>query len=450
MQKNDIYELTITGMTDDGDGVGRVDGIAVFVPYTLVGEQVRVQIVKVLKTYAYARLLEVMKPSVHRRKAECPCFYQCGGCQLWHMDMEEELAYKQQKVTDCLRRIGKLDIEAEKTVQASDHLRYRNKAQFPVTPEGIGFYRRNSHTVIPMSDCLIQGQWNTEVIGAVKNWMEKFQIPAYDEQSHNGLLRHIYTRSGAEGILVTLVTAKAEIPHKKELLDELCGLHLPICGIVQNINPDRTNVVLGKEMRTLWGQGYLVDHIGRVKFKISPVSFYQINPEATLRLYDIAKKFAGLSGKEILWDLYCGIGTIGLFMADMASKVIGVEIVPQAIENAKENAELNGIENAEFYCGKAEEVAPKLMEQGERPDVVILDPPRKGCDERLLQTVVKVKPERIVYVSCKPSTLARDLKYLVEKGYTVARVVPVNMFPKTEHVECCVLLCRGNRGKTIV
>ncbi len=442
MQKNEIYELTITGMTDEGDGVGRVDGMAVFVPYTIVGEQVRVLIVKVLKTFAYGKLLEVIKPSVHRTKAECPHFYQCGGCQLWHMDMEEELAYKQQKVTDCLKRIGKLDVEAEKTVLASDYLRYRNKAQFPVTPEGIGFYRRNSHHVIPMEDCLIQGKWNRDILRAVQAWMTEYSIPAYEEQSHKGLIRHIYTRSGESGILVVLVTTRAELPHQKELVERLGGLNLPICGIVQNINSERTNVVLGREMKTLWGKDYLVDAIGRVKFKISPHSFYQVNPEATLRLYDIAKKFANLTGKEILWDLYCGIGTIGLFMADMARKVIGVEIVPQAIENAKENAERNGIENAEFYCGKAEEVAPKLMEQGERPDVVILDPPRKGCDERLLQTVVEVKPERIVYVSCKPSTLARDLKYLTDKGYTVSRVVPVNMFPKTEHIESVALLRR--------
>ena len=442
MQKNEVYEVEITGMTDEGNGVGRVDTMAVFVPYTIVGERVRILIVKVLKHYAFGKLLDVIKPSIHRRKAECPYFYQCGGCQLWHMDMETELAYKRQKVTDCLTRLGKLDIEAEEVVNSPEELRYRNKAQFPVTAEGIGFYRRNSHTVIPMEDCLIQGEWNRAINRAVAEWMEKFQIPAYDEAKHTGLVRHIYTRNGDGGILVTLVTAKAELPQKQELIDRLLGLKLPICGIVQNINPKPTNVVLGFENKTLWGEGHLIASIGKVKFQISPLSFYQVNPGATLKLYQLAKDFAGLTGEETLWDLYCGIGTIGLFMADKAKKVIGVEIVPAAVENAKENAKLNGISHAEYYCGKAEDLAPELVKQSGKPDVVILDPPRKGCEEKLLQTVAEVAPKRIVYVSCKPSTLARDLKYLTEHGYTVGRVVPVNMFPKTEHIECVVRLCR--------
>ncbi len=442
MQKNEVYEVEITGMTDEGDGVGRVDNMAVFVPYTSVGERVRILIVKVLKTYAFGKLLEVITPSTHRRKSECPYFYQCGGCQLWHMDMEEELAYKQQKVTDCLNRLGKLDIEAKPVANPSTETRYRNKAQFPVTPEGIGFYRRNSHTVIPIEDCLIQGEWNKEIIGAVKEWMEEFNIPAYDEKTHQGLIRHIYTRRGESGIFITLVTAKAELAHKGELIECLLGLHLPICGIIQNINEKTTNVVLGKENKTLWGEGYLIDSIGKVKFQISPLSFYQVNPEATLKLYQLAQDFAGLTGKEVLWDLYCGIGTIGLFMASRAKKVIGVEIIPDAVENARVNAKLNGITHAEYYCGKAEDLALKLVEQGGEPDVVILDPPRKGCDAKLLQTVAEVAPKRIVYVSCKPSTLARDLKYLTENGYIVKKVVPVNMFPKTEHIECVVQLCR--------
>ncbi len=442
MQKNEIYEIDITGMTDAGDGVGKADGIAVFVPYTIVGETVRVLIVKMMKTYAYGKLLEVLKPSVHRKKSECPYFYQCGGCQLWHLDMETELAYKQQKVNDCLHRIGKLELDAESVRLASGETRYRNKAQFPVTPEGIGFYRRNSHSVIPMEDCLIQGEWNQAIVTAVDGWMKKYAVSAYDEEKNSGLIRHIYTRCGDRGILVTLVTKEREIPKEKELVETLQATGLPLAGIVQNINSKNTNVVLGRENRTLWGKGFLIDTIGKVKFKISPLAFYQVNPSATLRLYEIAKKFAGLTGKEILWDLYCGIGTIGLFMAEKAHKVIGVEIVPDAIENAKENAKLNGIEHAEFYCGKAEELASVLVREKGRPDVVILDPPRKGCEEALLRTVAEVKPERIVYVSCKPSTLARDLKYLTEHGYKAKKVVPVNMFPKTEHVECCALLCR--------
>ncbi|MBR5152000.1 MAG: 23S rRNA (uracil(1939)-C(5))-methyltransferase RlmD [Clostridia bacterium] len=440
MQKNEIYEIEITGMTDEGDGVGKAEGMAVFVPYTIVGERVRVLIVKVMKTYAYGKLLEVLSPSEHRRKAECPYFYQCGGCQLWHLDMDAELSYKQQKVNDCLHRIGKLDVDAESVRLASGETRYRNKAQFPVTPEGIGFYRRNSHSVIPMEDCLIQGEWNETIVRNVKQWMETNGVSAYDEATGKGCVRHIYTRSGASGILVTIVTAEQAMPKKEELIEMLTGTGIPISGIIQNINGKKTNVVLGRENKVLWGQGYLLDTLGRVKYKISPLSFYQVNPSATLRLYEIAKKFAGLTGKETLWDLYCGIGTIGLFMAEKAEKVIGVEIIPDAVENAKENATLNDIENAEFYCGKAEELAPVLVKEHGRPDVVILDPPRKGCEESLLQTVSQVQPERIVYVSCKPSTLARDLKYLTEHGYFVKKVVPVNMFPRTEHVETVVML----------
>lgn len=447
MQKNEIYEMTITGMSDAGDGVGRVDGMAVFVPYTIIGETVRVLIVKVLKNYAYGKLTEVCKPSPHRTKAECPYFYQCGGCQLWHMDTEAELAYKQQKVNDCLARIGKLEIKAEKTVLASEEKRYRNKAQFPVTADGIGFYRRNSHAVIDMEDCLIQGEWNRQIVAAVRVWMREASVPPYDEEQHKGVLRHIYTRSGADGILVTLVSATDKLPQTERLIRILSETELPICGIVQNINAERTNVVLGRKNRTLWGKGSLEDNIGRVRFEISPHSFYQVNPSATLRLYQIAKKFAKLSGREILWDLYCGIGTIGLFMADNAKKVIGVEVVEQAIADAKENAERNGIQNAEFYCGKAEDIAPKLVADGKIPDVVILDPPRKGCEESLLKTVTAVMPKRIVYVSCKPSTLARDLRYLTEHGYTAERVVPVNMFPKTEHIECVVSLTRKDRNE---
>ncbi len=443
MQKNDMFEIEITGMTDDGDGVGRADGMAVFVPYTIVGETVRVLIVKVMKTYAFGKLLDVIHPSIHRRKAECPYFYQCGGCQLWHMDMEEELAYKRQKVEDCLRRIGKLDAEVESVRLASEEIRYRNKAQFPVTPEGIGFYRRNSHTVIPMTDCLIQGEWNQTIVQAVDTWMKANDIPAYCEETKKGLVRHIYTRYGESGILVTLVMTQKEIPQEKALITSILSTGLPIAGIIQNLNAKATNVVLGRENHTLWGKDYLIDKIGRVKFKISPLSFYQVNPAATLRLYEIAKKFAGLSGKEVLWDLYCGIGTIGLFMAEQAKQVIGVEVVPAAIENAKENAILNGVENSEFYCGKAEELAPMLLEKHGRPNAVVLDPPRKGCEESLLQTVVNAKPERIVYVSCKASTLARDLRYLSEHGYMVKRVVPVNMFPKTSHVECVTLLTKA-------
>lgn len=442
MQKNEVYEVEITGMTDEGDGVGRVNSMAVFIPYTLPGERVRIIIVKVLKHYAFGKLLEVLKPSLHRVKAECPYFYQCGGCQLWHMDLEAELNYKRQKVQDCLTRIAGLDIEVEPTLAPGERLRYRNKAQFPVTSAGIGLFRRNSHTVIPVEDCLIQGKWNMEIISVVQGWMKKYEIPPYDEERDSGFLRNIYTREGESGILVTLVTRERKFPHPDALVQELRALEIPIVGILQNINLKKTNVVLGTEMRILWGEKELTDRIGHVKFHISPLSFYQVNAEGTLCLYETVREFAGLSGKEVLWDLYCGIGTIGLFLASEVKRLAGIEIVPEAVENARTNARLNGIENAEYYCGKAEKLAPSLMREGGRPDVVILDPPRKGCDAALLDTVLKAAPRRIVYVSCKPSTLARDLKILAAGGYGVRRAIPVNMFPCSAHVETVVKLVR--------
>ncbi len=443
IQKNEVYEIEITGMTEEGDGVGRVDNMAVFVPYTIVGETVRVLIVKVLKNYAFGKLLEVLKPSLHRVKAECPYFYQCGGCQLWHMDREAELLYKRQKVEDCLRRLGKLEITPEPTADCGVMERYRNKAQYPVTPDGIGFYRRNSHQVIPMTDCRLQGEQDAVVLTQVTEWMAEIGIEPYNEENHTGTLRHIYLREGKGEILLVLITRTEEPLEVNCLLQKLKEKKLPIVGIVQNINDQKTNVVLGRKNSLLWGRDYLIDNIGDVKFKISPQSFYQVNRFETKELYQLAVEFAGLTGHETLWDIYCGIGTIGQFMAKKAGKVIGVELVPEAVVNAKENAEINQISNCEYYCGKAEVLVPKLVAQGERADVVILDPPRKGCEERLLDAVASVRPKRIVYISCKPSTLARDLNYLAQKGYETLKVIPVNMFPKTSHIESIALLERG-------
>ncbi len=440
IQKNDIYEIEITGMTEEGDGVGRVDSMAVFVPYTIVGEKVRVLIVKVLKNFAYGKLMEVLEPSSHRVKAECPYFYQCGGCQLWHMDRDAELSYKRQKVEDCLKRLGKLDMIPEETDDCGMMERYRNKAQYPVTEDGIGFYRRNSHQVIPMTDCRLQGERDALVLDAVKEWMAEEAITPYTEENHQGILRHIYLREGKEGILLVLVTRTKELLKTDGLLSKLKEREISVVGIVQNINEKQTNVVLGRENTCLWGKDYLVDAIGHVQFKISSQSFYQVNRYETEQLYRLAGGFAELTGKETLWDIYCGIGTIGQFLAKKAGKVIGVEIVPEAVENAKENAVLNEIANAEYYCGKAEVLVPELVARGERADVVILDPPRKGCETELLDAVASVKPKRIVYISCKPSTLARDLKYLAEKGYETQKVIPVNMFPRTSHVETVALL----------
>lgn len=449
MNKNDVFEIEITGMTDDGSGVGRAEGIAVFVPYTIVGETVRTHIIKINKTYAIGKLLEVVIPAQTRVKAECPYFYRCGGCQLWHMDYSEELKFKQNKVSDCIKRIAGLDVPVSEIIGADCVSRYRNKVQLPVSNEGIGFYRRNSHDVIDMYDCLLQSTDTKKIIDSIRKWMCEYDIEPYDEKEKSGNIRHIYTRSCDGGIMVVIVTKEDELPNKKELISAISDTKLKISGIIQNINTRDTNVVLGRKNIILWGREFVSDKLDKLNFEISPNSFYQVNKTQMLKLYSEAKSMAGLTGHEMLWDVYCGIGTIGQFMADKCGRVVGIEIVPEAVENARENARLNNIKNAEYYCGAAEKLAPVLVGEGLKPDVVILDPPRKGCDERLLNTIIKVKPKRIVYISCKPSTLARDLKYLNSNGYTPQKIVPVDMFPRTCHVETVCLLSKLNAKQHI-
>lgn len=445
MRKNEEYEIEITGMTDEGSGVGRVGGMAVFVPYTIEGETVRIVIVKVLKNYAHGKLLEVVKPSPHRVKSECGVFYQCGGCQFWHMDYECELKVKQKKVEDCLSRIGGINIPVLPILGANEQTRYRNKAQFPVSRDGIGMYALRSHRVVDTDDCLIQDVRNVAVVHCVREWMAEYRIEPYDERAHEGVVRHIYTRSGKGGMVVCLVTRTKKLPFAEKLVQVLLQLDCGIGGVVQNVNTERTNVVLGRDSKTLYGQDWLKDDIGGVEFCISPQSFYQVNNAQTKVLYDTAAEFAQLSGGETVWDLYCGIGTIGQYFAKNVGKIVGVEIVEDAVENAKQNARNNGLKNAEYYCGTAERTAPMLMKKGLRPDIVLLDPPRKGCEESLLRTVSGTGAKRIVYISCKPSTLARDLKILGTLGYQVKKVQPVDLFPRTAHVECVVLMSRKDK-----
>ena len=451
MKKNDVYEIKISGMTDDGSGVGRAENMAVFVPYTIVGETVRVIIIKVNKSYAIGKLTEVVVPSEMRTKAECPYFYKCGGCGLQHMDYRAELEYKQKKVEDCMTRLGGFDASGIMTpiVPSEKVYRYRNKVQMPIGTDGIGFYRRNSHDVIPMTDCLLQSENAREISAAVKEWKDRFGVAAYDEKSGKGELRHIYTREADGGELIVIVTANDKLPHAVELVETLSAVgkrnNFKIAGIIQNVNSKRTNVVLGDKNIVLCGCDKTWDILGGTKFEISPNSFYQVNKSQTVRLYNIAAKAAGLRGGETVWDLYCGIGTIGLFCAKSAKAakaIVGIECVPQAVENAERNAEINGAANAKYYCGTAEKTAERAVKENDRPDVVFLDPPRKGCDESLLDTVAEVAPNKIVYISCKPSTLARDIKYLITKGYTPKKITPVDMFPRTPHVETVVLLCR--------
>ncbi len=440
MKKNDIYEIEITGTTDEGDGVGRAEGIAVFVPYALPGERVRVLIVKVLKNYAAGKLMEVITPSENRIKSVCKYFYKCGGCRFWNVDYQAELLFKRQKVEDCIRRIAKLDISVPPVLGAQNQCGYRNKGQFPVSADGIGIYAQHSHRVIDIEGCIIQADTNPQVLKAVRSWMETYNIEPYSEEQGSGCVRHIYTRCGDSGTMVCIVSNWEKIPHSDELVALLRENVDGLSGVLQNFNNKKTNVVLGTRFRTLWGSDYITDKLGDCTFKLSPLSFYQVNKKQTEVLYSVVKDFAQLSGGEIVWDLYCGIGTIGQFMAKSAKKIVGIEVIPQAIANAKENAQLNGINNCEYHVGTAEEAAPRL--KGETPDVVILDPPRKGCEESLLKTVAKTGTKRIVYVSCKPSTLARDLKILTQLGYEAKKIQAVDLFPRTPHIETVCLLCK--------
>lgn len=440
MNKNEIYEIEITGITDDGNGVGRIDKMAVFVPYALLGERLKIIIIKVQKSYAVGKILDIIKPSENRIKAECEHFYRCGGCSFWNMTYEEELLYKHKTVEDCVRRIAKLDTEILPVRGAENVKHYRNKAQFPVSEEGVGIYAKKSHRVINIDRCLIQSPDTEKIVAAVKKWMENYNVEPYNEVTHSGCVRHVYTRSGNDEIMVVIVTRCEKLKNSEKLVELIKAADERVCSVMQNINEKKTNVVLGEKMKLLWGKDYIIDNIGHRKFKISPFSFYQVNNAQTKVLYDLAAKFASVNEKDIVWDMYCGIGTIGQYAASKAKKNIGVEIVESAIVNAKENAKLNGLDNFEYYCGAAEEVAPKLLKKGLKPDIIFLDPPRKGCDKKLLDTVVSTDSDKIVYISCKPSTLARDLAYLTENGYQVEKIQPVDLFPRTYHVETVVLL----------
>ena len=478
--KNDEFELEITDLGSTGEGIGKIDGYTLFVKDALIGDKVRVKVMKTKKNYGYARMLEIIKPSEYRVEPECPVARQCGGCQLQHCSYEKQLSWKEEKVANCLRRIGGVPVyteeeyrkyknaegqqNAENTAESKTPIimepilrmdkpvHYRNKAQFPVgyDKDGnpvAGFYAGRTHSIIPQTDCLIQHECNKQIVETVLEFMKKYNVTAYDEKKNRGIVRHILTRVGkATGeVMVCLVINAKKLPHSEEFVEMIknCGINLEIKSITVNINRENTNVILGEKVETLYGQSYIEDYIGDIKYRISPLSFYQVNPEQTKKLYQTALEFADIKEGEVVWDLYCGIGTISLFMAREAAKVCGVEIVPQAIEDAKQNAKLNNITNAEFFVGAAEDVVPTQYEKSGgrlRADVVTLDPPRKGCDEKLLDTVVKMAPSRIVYVSCDPGTLARDVKVLTDKGYEVKRVRACDMFGGSFHVETVVLL----------
>ena len=447
-RKNDLVTLEIEDCGIDGEGIGKADGFTVFVKDAVIGDTVTAKIIKAKKNYGYGRLMEVLKPSPYRVEPKCEFARQCGGCQLQALSYDQQLVFKTNKVKGHLERIGGFtDIPMEPIIGMDELFHYRNKAQFPVgrNKEGkivTGFYAGRTHNIIENRDCALGVAENKEVLDRVIAHMEKYGIEPYNEATGKGLVRHVLIRYGyfTKEVMVCLILNGNKIPKEEQLVKSLCEIP-GMTSITINVNKKHSNVILGEEIRLLWGQEYITDRIGDISYQISPLSFYQVNPMQTQKLYAKALEYADLHGQETVWDLYCGIGTISLFLAQKAKFVRGVEIVPAAIENAKENAKLNGLENTEFFVGKAEEVLPReYKKNGVYADVIVVDPPRKGCDETLLETMVEMNPERIVYVSCDSATLARDLKYLCERGYELRKVCPVDQFGMTVHVETVVLL----------
>ncbi len=443
-QKNEILTLTAHGYTSEGEGVCRADGFVVFVSGMLKGETARVQLLKVKKTYAYGKITELLEASPERKASDCDSYPQCGGCKLRHMSYQEELRFKKQLVTDAINRIGGLEVAVEDVTPSPKQLYYRNKAQLPVgTEQGspvTGFYASRSHRLVSCEKCLIQDEQTDAASKALISYMKETGTSAYDEFSHKGLIRHLYLRYGTEKTMVCVVTNGRKIPNPQLLCKKMRDALGEKITVVQNVNCDKTNVVLGQEMIPLYGDGFIFDHLCGLEFLISPHSFFQINHAQTEQLYQKAVELSAVSKTDTVLDLYCGIGTMTLLFAKQAKKAYGVEIVPQAIDNAIKNAENNGIENAEFICGDAS-AAVKRFEK-ESIDLVIVDPPRTGCSAELIDSILKISPKRIVYVSCNPATLARDMKLFSESGYVGKNVYPFDMFPRTAHVECCVLLCQ--------
>ena len=448
VEKNKDYEMNIDNLGANGEGVGRIQGFTVFVEGALAGERVLVKIVKVARNYAYGKLLHIIQRSPHRIEPQCPHYKACGGCQLQHLSYAVQLEYKTQQVRDALERIGHLkNVLVHPTIGMDEPWRYRNKAQFPVglvkDQLTLGFYAARSHNLIAIEQCPIQHGISGKVTTLIRKFIRTYNIPVYQESLHKGIIRHVVIKIGFKSnqLMVILVT-NGELPRKKELVSILREGLPGITGIIQNVQTEKTNVVLGTKNITLWGSDSILDAIGDLKFKISPLSFFQVNPVQTEKLYSKVLEYASLTGKEKVIDAYCGIGTISLFLARKAAKVYGIEVIEQAVKDAKENARLNGIENVEFLAGASETVLSRLAGLGLHADVIVVDPPRKGCDPKLLETIVGMAPSRMVYVSCNPATLARDLKLMEENGYRTVEVQPVDMFPQTVKIECVALMSR--------
>ncbi|MGN0572226.1 MAG: 23S rRNA (uracil(1939)-C(5))-methyltransferase RlmD [Candidatus Fimenecus sp.] len=447
IQKNDEIQLHIEALSAEGSGVGHFDGMAVFVAGGVPGDTLLVHIIKAKKTYAVGKIVNILTPSEARIAADCPLFPQCGGCAYRFMTYKTELREKQCRVEDAFARLAHMPLVCE-TILSDASERYRNKAQYPVTRENgkvkIGFYAPRSHRVIDCTDCRLQPAEFAEIVAAFRTFLTEFDISAYDAQSGKGLVRHLYLRKGFHSgeIMVCVVLNGTRLPHSDALVDRLCALPYKITSIVLNTNTQKTNVILGTPCKTLWGTPDIGDTLCGVDVRLSPLSFYQVNHNMAEKLYLKAAEFADLKGDETVLDLYCGAGTIGLSMAQSAKQIYGAEIVPEAIENAKENAKRNHIDNTEFFCGDAADAAKRFREMGIKPDVVLLDPPRKGCDASVLQTVAEMHPKKIVYVSCDPATLARDAERLFSFGYTPTRLAAADLFPRTVHVESVCLFLK--------
>lgn len=456
MQKNDIVTVEIKDIGIGGEGIGKIDGYTLFIKDTVIGDIVEAKVMKAKKNYGYAKMMNIIRSSDMRISPRCQAARQCGGCQIQEMNYDSQLSFKYEKVRNNLIRLG--DISAELLDQVMEPIcgmeqpfRYRNKAQFPIGRDRggkltAGFYAGRTHSIIPVpdGDCALGVEENKSILREILSYMEAYGIEPYNEEGHTGLVRHVLIRKGfaTKEIMVCLVINGQTLPHKSALVQKLTAIQ-GMTSISCSVNEERTNVIMGNQIKTIWGKDYITDCIGSVNYQISPLSFYQVNPIQTEKLYGIALDYAGLTGQETVWDLYCGIGTISLFLAQKAKQVYGVEIVPQAIEDAKNNAQINNIQNAAFYVGRAEDVLPEKYEkEGIYGDVIVVDPPRKGCEEAVLDTMVKMQPHRIVYVSCDSATLARDVKYLCERGYELRRVRAVDMFPHTVHVESVVLLSK--------
>ncbi len=464
MNKNEEFILSIEDMGKDGEGIGHLDGLTVFVKDTAVGDVIRAKCIKEKKNLAYARLLEVITPSSFRVEPVCAVAKSCGGCTLQHISYEKQLELKASYVENCLKRIGGVEDIRERMepiLGMAEPWHYRNKMQFPVGKDRdgnvvLGFFAGRTHSLVSLSDCPVGHPVNRSILGAVQEYLTSENIPVYDEEKHTGLVRHVVTRIGfSTGELMVCIVANGEkLPAADHLihnLEQAAGKEgVSLASLCLNVNKEKTNRILGFRSKVLYGKDAIEDTIGDIRFRIAPESFFQVNPAQTEVLYGKALEFAGLTGSEVVWDMYCGIGSISLFLARRAKQVYGVEIIPQAVENAKENAARNSMENVEFFTGKAEEVVPRLYEESPelyRADVVVVDPPRKGCERELLSTILQMSPERIVYVSCDPSTLARDVHFLSEGGYALKKAVPVDMFGQSMHVEVATLLTRVSNRK---